>query len=205
MSLAEGLILGLLGVFLASFLGHFSIVLKDIIFVPLFITLATNHFSHPLLLGFVGGLGGGLGELSAYLIGRGIVKVAGSRAKEVDPPGWVKKLGLLSVLVFSLTPIPDAPLLMLLGSARFPVLAVLALEIVGKTIFYSVVAVGGAIFYSLLAGILPVPWDSVVVISASVGLSVVVTWERTRKPLFRFAKRAFDRFSERRRKRGSSK
>lgn len=205
MSLVDGLTFGLLGVFLASFLGHFSIVLKDIIFVPLFITLSTNHSYHPLLLGFLGGLGGGLGELSAYLIGRGIAKVAGSRAKEDDPPSWVRKLGLLSVLVFALTPIPDAPLLMLLGSAGFPVLAVLALEIVGKTILYSMAAIGGAIFYSLLAGILPVPWDSLVVISASVAFSVVVTWERTRRPLLRFARRTFDRFSERRRKRDSNR
>lgn len=204
MSLAEGLILGLLGVFLASFLGHFSIVMKDIIFVPFFITLATNQFSHPLLLGFVGGLGGGLGELGAYLIGRGIVKLAGSKVNDGKIPGWVRKLGLFSVLVFSVTPIPDAPLLMLLGSARFPVFAVLALEIVGKTILYSMVAVSGGIFYSLLAGVLPVPWDSVVVILASVSLSVVVTWERTRKPIFRFAKNVFHKVKERRRERADS-
>ena len=198
MSLAEGLIsLGLLGVFSASFLGHFSIVMKDIMFVPLFIY--TSQFSNPLLLGLVGGLGGGLGELSAYLVGRGIFRLAGSKVDDGKIPGWVKKLGLFSVLVFSVTPIPDAPLLMLLGSARFPILAVLALEIVGKTVLYSMVALGGGIFYSLLAGVLPVPWGSVVVIFASVSLSVVVTWERTRKPIFRFAKNIFDRFKERRR------
>lgn len=187
--------LGPFGVFLSSFLGHFSIALKDIMFVPLF--LYSTQFHHPLLLGFLGGLGGGLGELSAYLIGRGIFKLAKSKVNETEIPSLVKKLGLFSVLVFSITPIPDAPLLMLLGSTRFPVLAVLALEIVGKTILYSMVAFGGGVFYSLLTEILPVPWDSVVVILASVSLSLIVTWERTRNPIFRFAKNIFDKVKER--------
>lgn len=203
MSLAEGLrSLGLFGVFLASFLGHFSIVLKDIMFVPIFLT--TSRVFNPLLLGFVGGSGGGLGELSAYLIGRGIVKFTKSKVNEAKIPSWVEKLGLFSVLVFSVTPIPDAPLLMLLGSARFPVLAVLALEIVGKTILYSMVAVGGGIFYSLLAGVLPVPWDSVVVILASVSLSILVTWKRTREPILRFVKTNLIKLKNERKKRADS-
>jgi len=203
MSLAEVFrSLGPFGVFLASFLGHFSIVLKDIMFVPLF--LYTTQFHHPLLLGFLGGLGGGLGELSAYLIGRGIFKLAKSKANEAEIPSWAKKLGLFSVLVFSMSPVPDAPLLMLLGSTRFPILAVLALEIVGKTILYSMVALGGGVFYSLLTGILPDPWDSVVVILASLSLSLIVTWERTRKPIFRFARTVFDKVKERVRRKANT-
>ena len=124
MSLAEGLgSLGLLGVFLASFIGHFSIVLKDIIFIPIF--LSVSNFWNPLSLGLVGGLGGGLGELGAYFVGRGVGKFTANKQKESTIPSWVKKLGLFSVLIFSITPIPDTPVLMLLGSVHFPIFILL--------------------------------------------------------------------------------
>jgi membrane protein YqaA with SNARE-associated domain len=193
--LAEGLgSLGLLGVFLASFIGHFSIIMKDILFIPLF--LYVSNFSHPLSLGLVGGLGGGMGELGAYLVGRGIGKFTINKQKEATIPNWVKKLGLFSVLLFSITPIPDTPVLMLLGSVHFPILAVLALEIIGKTILYTSMAAAGGIIYSSVSGILPAPWDSVLITSASLGLSVVITWKRTRTRIFRFAHETISKIRE---------
>jgi len=192
LSLAEGLrTLGLLGVFLASFIGHLSIVMKDIIFVP--VLLYVTSFWNPLLLGLVGGLGGGLGELGAYLMGRGISKFTANKEKEIKLPKWAKKLGLFSVLLFSLTPLPDTPVLVLLGSTRFPILAILALEILGKTILYTGVAIVGGMFYSSLSETVPAPWDSVIIISASLGLSFAVTWERTRTPISRFVQDLVDR------------
>jgi membrane protein YqaA with SNARE-associated domain len=193
MSLAEGLrSLGLLGVFLASFIGHFSIILKDIIFLPIFFSV--SNFWDPLSLGLVGGLGGGLGELGAYLVGRGIGKFTANKQKESTIPNWVKKLGLFSVLIFSITPIPDTPVLMLLGSVHFPILAVLALEIIGKTLLYTSMAVAGGILYSNVSGILPVPWDSVIIASVSLGLSVIITWKKTRTRIFRFAQETINKF-----------
>jgi membrane protein YqaA with SNARE-associated domain len=193
MSLAEGLgSLGLLGVFLASFIGHFSIVLKDILFIPIF--LSVSNFWNPLSLGLVGGLGGGLGELGAYLVGRGIGKFTVNKQKESTIPSWVKKLGLSSVLIFSITPIPDTPVLMLLGTIHFPILAVLALEIVGKTFLYTSMAIAGGILYSNISEILPVPWGSVIIASVSLGLSVIITWERTRTRIFRFTQETINKF-----------
>ncbi|RLI45319.1 hypothetical protein DRO69_05565 [Candidatus Bathyarchaeota archaeon] len=186
MSLAEGLgSLGLLGVFLASFIGHFSIIMKDILFIPLFLYL--SNFWHPLSLGLIGGIGGGIGELGAYLVGRGIGKFTVNQQKEIIIPNWVKKLGLFSVLIFSITPIPDTPVLMLLGSVHFPILAVLALEIIGKTILYTSMAAAGGIIYSSVSGILPAPWDSILITSVSLGLSVIITWKKTRTRIFSFA------------------
>ena len=193
MSLAEGLgSLGLLGVFLASFIGHFSIVLKDILFIPIF--LSVSNFWNPLSLGLVGGLGGGLGELGAYLVGRGIGKFTVNKQKESTIPSWVKKLGLSSVLIFSITPIPDTPVLMLLGTIHFPILAVLAIEIIGKTFLYTSMAIAGGILYSNISEILPVPWGSVIIASVSLGLSVIITWERTRTRIFRFTQETINKF-----------
>jgi membrane protein YqaA with SNARE-associated domain len=188
MSLAEGLRnLGLLGVFLASFLGHFSIVLKDVIFIPVFLYVS-GFWENPFSLGFVGGVGGGLGELGAYLIGRGIGKLSENKQAKTDIPSWVKKLGLLSVLLSSLTPLPDTPVLMLLGTTRFPVLAVLALEILGKTLLYTAVAITG--------GILSEIFSPVIITLGSLSLSIIVTWKRTRAPLVRFAEEMINRLKK---------
>jgi membrane protein YqaA with SNARE-associated domain len=193
MSLAEGLTgLGLLGVFLAAFIGHFSIILKDILFIPIF--LSVSNFGDPLSLGLVGGLGGGLGELGAYLVGRGVGKFTVNKQNESTIPNWVKKLGLFSVLIFSITPIPDTPVLMLLGSVHFPILAVLALELVGKAFLYTSMAVAGGILYSSVSGILPAPWDSVIIALVSLGLSVIITWKKTRTRIFRFAQEIINKF-----------
>jgi membrane protein YqaA with SNARE-associated domain len=192
MSWVEGLRgLGLLGVFLASFLGHLSIVMKDVIFIPIF--LYASNFWNPLLMGLVGGIGGGLGELGAYLIGRGMGKLSVNARKKMEIPKWARKLGLLSVLVCSLTPLPDAPVLILIGSARFPILAVLALEILGKVFLYTTLATAGGILYSSLNAILPTPWDSVLTIIAFIGVSVIATSKRATTFILRLAQRAINK------------
>ncbi|MFQ5837057.1 MAG: hypothetical protein ACE5HG_04295, partial [Candidatus Bathyarchaeia archaeon] len=52
---------------------------------------------------------------------------------------------------------------------------------------YTSMAAAGGILYSNVSGILPAPWDSVIIASASLGLSVIITWKRTRTRIFRFA------------------
>ena len=182
MSLLEGFTsLGLVGLFLASLLGHFSIVMKDVVFLPLFIYM--TQFWNPLILGLAGGLGGGLGELGIYLAGRSIGKFTLRNETRTEIPSWAKKLGVFSVLLASLTPLPDAPILLLLGSANFPILPMIVLELLGKTVLYTFIGTTGVIFYSNLTGILPAPWDSVVIILSSLSFSIIVTWKKTRYPL----------------------
>jgi len=194
MSLAEGLrSLGLLGVFLASFVGHLTIAMKDVIFIPIFIY--ASNFWDPLSMGLVGGIGGGLGELGAYLVGRSIGKLRVNAQKGMEIPRWARKLGLFSVLICSLTPLPDAPVLMLIGSAHFPIFAVLALEIIGKIFLYTSVAAAGGILYSNLSAVLSAPWDSVLIISASIGVSVMATSKRTTNFISKLAQKAINKVS----------
>lgn len=192
MSMAEGLrSLGLLGVFLASFVGHFTIAMKDLIFIPVFIY--ASNFWDPLSIGLVGGFGGGLGELGAYLIGRSIGKLHESTRKGTEIPKWARKLGLFSILVCSLTPLPDAPVLILIGSAHFPIFAVLALEIIGKIFLYTTVAIAGGILYSNLSAVFPAPWGSVLIITASIGVSVMATSKRTTSFISKLAQKAINK------------
>jgi membrane protein YqaA with SNARE-associated domain len=178
--------LGLLGVFVGSLIGHFSVVLKDIIFIPIF--LYVSQYYNPLLMGLAGGIGGGLGEMGVYLMGRGVGKLN----QELDAqqvPAWIRKLGLASVLLCSLTPIPDAPLLIFLGTARFSVLLVLLFEIAGKIILYTLMAIVGSTFISGVQGIIPPPWDSILLIGASLGFSILISWKKTRTPILNLIQR----------------
>ena len=170
---------------LTAFAGHFSIVLKDVLFIPMFLYL--SQFWHPLVLGLVGGIGGGVGELSAYLLGHGV----GTLIERDAPasPGWVERLGLLAVLVSSLTPLPDSPVLLLLGSARYPVLPILALELVGKTILYTVMALTGGVLYAHLAHVVPAPWDTVLLVVGSLGVTLLVASNRAKRWVRRVAQK----------------
>lgn len=183
--------LGLLGVFVSSFLGHLSIVMKDVLFIPIF--LYVSSFWDPVLMGLVGGVGGGLGELGAYMMGRGVGRLRADRQKGVEVPNWARRLGLFSVLLCSLTPLPDAPVLMLIGSARFPVLAVLALEILGKVLLYTIVAAAGGIVFSNIAAIVPTPWNSVLIVALSISVTVVATSKRTTSFISRLAQRTVNK------------
>lgn len=198
MSMTEGLrSLGLLGVFLASFIGHFSIVMKDMIFIPIF--LYGSNLWDPLSMGLVAGLGGGLGELGelgAYLIGRGIGKMTVNNQKKMQIPKWIRKLGLFSILLCSLTPLPDAPVLILIGSAQFPFVAVLTLEILGKIFLYTTVAIAGGILYSNLNSIIPAPWNSVLVITASIVVSVIAASKKTITPILNLIQKIISRISK---------
>lgn len=51
----------------------------------------------------------------------------------------------------------------------------------------------GGIFYSNLNGIFPAPWDCVIRVSASLGLSVIIAGKRTRTRIFRFAQETINK------------
>lgn len=139
-------------------------------------------------MGLAGGIGGGLGEMGVYIMGRGV----GRLNQELDAqqvPAWIRKLGLASVLLCSLTPIPDAPLLIFLGSARFSVILVLLFEIAGKIILYTLMAVVGGAFLTGIQGIIPPPWDSILLIGVSLVFSILITWEKTRVPILNLIQR----------------
>jgi membrane protein YqaA with SNARE-associated domain len=201
MSLAEWFgSLDLVGVFLASLLGHLSIVMKDVIFLPVF--LYVSKFWDPLSMGLAGGVGGGLGELGAYLIGRGVGKLKTTK-KDLNVPNWARKLGLFSVLICSVTPIPDAPVLLLIGTARFPILGVLAMEVLGKVFLYTTVAAAGGVLYSSLNTLLPSPWDSVFVITTFIVASLIASSRRATNFILDYVQKMIEKIQNLRKRKQS--
>ena len=180
--------LGLVGVFLASMLSHLTVVARDM-FVPIFLSLTPIY--NPLLLGVFAGTGGALGEVTTYFLGWGVAESVREDQSGVENrvDGWIKRYGLWAVLLVSLTPLPDAPVILLAGSARLPFKKLLIIEALGKTTYYTFGAVVGGFIFTGLTGVLGSLFASVLVVSFSVVFCFLVTWRKSRDAIFNLIER----------------
>lgn len=181
---------GLLGVFLASLFSHLTVVARDL-FVPVFLSLTGVY--HPVALGFSAGVGGAVGETVTYYWGLNIRRAVWKKA--ADQPEdrvsrWVRRYGLLAAFLAAASPLPDTPIILLAGSAKLSFLRLLAVEVFGKTIWYSAGAfLGGAIFAQMAAS-LGTFVSSLLVFAASLTLCVAVYSRRVRSVVFSALQRA---------------
>ncbi|NVM52962.1 MAG: VTT domain-containing protein [Candidatus Helarchaeota archaeon] len=133
---------GPLGIYLAIFLISIFANLTVLFPVPYIIALSIIIFTmgiNPLLLGFVAGAGAALGEVTAYYLGKGSAVLIESGTEESEKAkkmkdrinrGWAIPL----MLLFAATPIPDDPLLLMLGYANYSIWKMLITYFVGKVI-----------------------------------------------------------------------
>jgi membrane protein YqaA with SNARE-associated domain len=94
---------GYLGVFLVTLISSLSILL------PLpgtVVVLAAADIWNPALIALVAGIGGALGEISAYMLGYGgravIAPEQSKRYKQAE--GWMKRRGGFAIFLFALIP-----------------------------------------------------------------------------------------------------
>ena len=169
---------GLLGIFLAALFSHLTVIGRDM-FVPAFLNLM--NYYNPLLLGFSAGLGAAIGEVSTYYWGLGIQEAFKEDNQSSLVTKWIEKYGLLAILLVAASPLPDTPIVLLAGTARFPFKKFLAIQIVGKITYYSLGAVvGGAIFQGLSNYV--EEWIlSAIVLAASILLCVLASWSKSRE------------------------
>ena len=174
--------LGLGGIFLASMLSHLTMVARDL-FVPLFIPLTALY--HPVLLGFSAGVGGAIGDVSAYALGWGVSESLEGKNKTEDlVDRWVSKYGLWAILVVAATPLPDLPIVMLAGSRRLPLKKLLVIEAAGKTALYSVGAFFGGRVFEVLIGAVGGLTASALLVVASIAFTFLITWGPSRDYIF---------------------
>jgi membrane protein YqaA with SNARE-associated domain len=179
--------LGLIGVFIASMLSHLTVVARDM-FIPLFLPLASQY--HPFILGAFAGTGGAIGEITTYTIGWGVAETVDTQSKAEDKiANWINKYGLWAVLLVALTPLPDTPIVILAGSRRLPFKKLVVVEVVGKTILYSVGAIVGGLVYSGLESSLGTFIASGLIVLGSIIFCIAVTWKPTRDLLFGWMER----------------
>ena len=171
---------GLLGIFLVSLFSHLTVVGRDL-FTPAFVALIDRY--HPALLGFSAGLGGAIGEVTAYYWGLGIREAFRDSSEKSTMYKWVEKYGLLMILVVAASPLPDVPIALLAGSARFSLKKFLLVEAVGKSAYYSVGASVGGYIFQLLIGTVDRWMLSLIVVLASILLCVTISWSKSREKI----------------------
>ena len=140
---------GYIGVFLISVVSCSSIVLP----VPgLIAVTAMGAVLNPILVGFVSGIGGTIGETTGYLLGYGGRIVTEDSEIYTRIVGWMKKWGDITIFLLALTP---NPLFDVAGAAagvlRFPFWRFLLVGAAGrilKNILFAHFGAWGAQFLS---------------------------------------------------------
>ena len=175
--------MGLVGIFIVTMLSHATMVARDI-FVPLFLALTPLY--NPILLGAAAGIGGAIGDITPYLLGMGVAETLQSRGSKAEDivSNWMQKYGLWAVLLVSMTPLPDLPVVMLAGTRRLPFKKLLLIEAVGKTVLYSLGAFVGGKVFEILIGVLGSTVASVGMVVSSIVFSVALTWPPSRDYFF---------------------
>ena len=132
---------GYLGAFLANLVSNATV------FFPVpggLIIFALGAVLSPLLVGLAGGTGAAIGELTGYILGcsgRAIVKNSKAYDKTVE---WLKKWGIIAILVFTVTPLPLDLMGIASGVLRFPVWKFFLACWFGKSLLSVAMAQAGA-------------------------------------------------------------
>ena len=179
---------GYLGVFAVSLLGS----LVPFLPVPyLFVVVLLSESLDPILLGLVSGIGGSLGKITSYALGRGGYRFFGQETKRrMDTlRNLIGKYGDLGVFIFALTPLPDDVYLIPIGMMRFSFWRFLLANTLGKIILSISVAYAGRTYFDTAVAVfgreaqLPAVAGAVVAMLIITVILLRVDWEATVKIL----------------------
>ena len=140
---------GYLGAFLISIIGNFTIIFPIPYSMAIFF-LGASRVVNPLILGIVAGIGAQIGEVSAYLLGRGVSKIElekkyGARFKRINQ--MVEKHGLWAIFIFAATPLPDDMVLIPAGIIGYDFKKTMIAGFLGKIVLTTFLAYAG--YYSM--------------------------------------------------------
>lgn len=132
------------GAFVISTFGNFTVFLPIPYALAVFL-LGAQQFIDPILLAVICGLGAGVGEISAYLIGWGgrsfIEKKYDKNLKSMQV--IIERYGFWAIMLFAASPLPDDTLLIPLGVLRYNLAKALVACILGKVVLCLILAFGG--------------------------------------------------------------
>jgi membrane protein YqaA with SNARE-associated domain len=126
---------GYSGAFLISLVASATIILPTpglLLLIPLGATF------NPVLVGLVAAVGGTVGEISGYVLGRSSRDLIQRNKIFVKAEGWMKRRGVVTIFLFSLLPFLPVDIVgVLAGALRFPMWKFLLACFFGKAILYT--------------------------------------------------------------------
>jgi membrane protein DedA with SNARE-associated domain len=131
-----------------GYLGAFliSVFTNATIFLPMpsiLLIFPLGAAFNPLYIGLAAGLGGAIGEMTAYLAGYSGRGVWHDNPNYLKAVAWLKRWGMLIVFIFSVSPMPLDLMGLAAGNLRFPAWKFFLPCWPGKTIKYIVLAYVG--------------------------------------------------------------
>lgn len=172
---------GYAGIFVVSILGNL------IPFVPIPYLAVVYFYSmrvagaNPLLVGVVSGLGGAVGKMVVYAVGRGsrILLKKESRERYERLGKLLKSYGALAAFIIAATPSPDDAIIIPLGMMKYDALKLFAGLVAGKIVISVATAYAGRAVamvsrHELLVELV----SSIVLFAIVIALLVYVDWER---------------------------
>jgi membrane protein YqaA with SNARE-associated domain len=133
---------GYLGAFLISLVANATIILP----MPgLLILMGLGASFNPILVAVFGGIGGALGEMTGYILGRSGRGITSNNKWYARAEKWMKRRGFLAVFCFALFPfLPLDVAGLIAGVLRYPVWKFLLACTLGKTLLYVIMIQTGS-------------------------------------------------------------
>lgn len=135
-----------------------SVILNATIIVPVsnmaIISSLGGSLPLPYVVGLLGGIGAGIGEMTAYLAGRSGRSLLAKSNIYTRVESWVKRWGWIAVFILSIFPFVFDVVGIIAGAMRMPAWRFFLACWAGRTISYIVVAYLGSIIFNAL------PWMS---------------------------------------------
>jgi len=132
--------LGYVGAFLVSVVSNATIVLP---MPSLIILLPIGAAFNPLYVGLAAGVGGAIGEMTAFAAGYSGRGIWHDNKRYQQAVAWLKKWGMAVVFLFAVTPMPIDVMGLAAGNLRFPAWKYFTACLPGKTIKYIALAYTG--------------------------------------------------------------
>jgi membrane protein YqaA with SNARE-associated domain len=122
-----------IGVFVISTFGNFTVIFPVPYTVSLVVISIIVPGVNPAILAIFAALGAGIGETSAYFIGRGLTEVFGESESTKRFKGYIDKgWAPLLIFIFAATPLPDDAFLIVLGYTKYSLKKTLFWVTIGK-------------------------------------------------------------------------
>lgn len=137
--------------------------------------------ANPLLIGILSGIGGSIGKMIVYTLGRGTRVIL--RKETADRYERIGKLlrnyGALAAFLLSVTPSPDDAIILPLGLMKYDVVKLFAGVTLGKVIISTITAYAGIVIGSISENeLITETVLSVVLFAVVIILLIFLDWEK---------------------------
>jgi len=184
--LNELMSLGYIGMFLISLIAS-SIPFLPLPYLIIIIISASEYDTWGLiLLSFFAGLGGSIGKLTTYFLGRGTnLALSKEKRKQLEVfRKMIRKYGTIAVFIFAITPLPDDILYFPLGVSKFDIGKFFIANASGKILLSIIVALIAKTYYDIAKKIMGESLNIYTTIIAIIAAAIVtiillkVNWSR---------------------------